>query len=65
MELPLDALEAVVALREELDLLEAEAVREARLRGATWERIAQALAVTRQAAHLRHVKADGGTREAD
>jgi DNA invertase Pin-like site-specific DNA recombinase len=61
---PLDALEAILVLRRELDSLEGEMVRTARELGATWEMIARALGVSRQAAYLRHGK-DEGKRKAD
>ena len=65
MELPIEALEAIVELRRSLEGLEREAVSSARARGATWEQIASALGVTRQAAFLRHrdarTRADEGS----
>jgi hypothetical protein len=44
-------LAAIVALRELLDQLEALQVASARAHGWTWERIAQALGITRQSVH--------------
>jgi DNA polymerase III delta prime subunit len=63
LELPLEALEAIVDLRKALEDLEAAAVSSARARGATWEQIASVLGVTRQAAFLRHRDAGRGTDE--
>jgi len=54
---PEDALAAVVALRVMADRLERKAVRHAVEQGWTWAQIAQALGVTRQAAHKRHAAA--------
>ena len=48
-------LAAIVALRDLLDQLEALQVQAARSRGWTWERIAAALGVSRQAVHKRYV----------
>lgn len=48
-----DALAAVLALREMADALEARAVQAALRQGWSWALIAQALGVTRQAAHKR------------
>jgi len=51
---PDDALRAVTAMRGELDRLEREAVACARVAGASWSTIADALSITRQAAQKRH-----------
>ena len=51
---------AVIALRRLADRLEREAVDVALDRGWTWAQIAQALGVTRQAAHKRHSKRPRG-----
>lgn len=51
-----DAFAAVVALRRLADRLERATVARAVADGWTWERIAQALGVTRQAAHKRHAR---------
>ena len=51
---PADALAAVVALRLMADKLERKAVRKALEQGWTWAQIAEALGVTRQAAHKKH-----------
>lgn len=51
---PATALAAVVALRRLADRLERAAVAEAIRQGWTWAQIAEALGVTRQAAHKRH-----------
>jgi hypothetical protein len=53
MQLPLTALEAIVAIRRCLDELEREAVDGALERGATWQMIADTLGVTKQAANQR------------
>jgi hypothetical protein len=47
-------LAAIVALRELLDQLEALQVASARAHGWTWERIAQALGITRQSVHKKY-----------
>jgi DNA invertase Pin-like site-specific DNA recombinase len=50
---PDDALAAVVALRRMADTLERQAVRAAIDQGWSWARIAQALGISKQAAHKR------------
>ena len=50
---PEEALAAVVALRRLADLLERKAVRAALAQGWSWAKIAQALGVSKQAAHKR------------
>jgi DNA invertase Pin-like site-specific DNA recombinase len=50
---PDDALAAVVALRRMADNLERQAVRAAIDQGWSWSRIAQALGISKQAAHKR------------
>lgn len=51
---PEEALAAVVALRVMADRLEKQAVKNALSQGWTWAQIAEALGVTRQAAHKKH-----------
>ncbi|HJP71980.1 MAG TPA: helix-turn-helix domain-containing protein [Candidatus Limnocylindria bacterium] len=51
---PAAALAAVIGLRRLADRMEREAVQRAVDEGWTWQQIAQALGVTRQAAHKRH-----------
>jgi transcriptional regulator with GAF, ATPase, and Fis domain len=51
---PAEALAAVVALRRLADRLERAAVARAIEEGWTWAQVAEALGVTRQAAHKRH-----------
>ena len=51
---PEEALAAVVALRLMADRLERQAVKKALSQGWTWAQIAEALGVTKQAAHKRH-----------
>jgi Clp amino terminal domain, pathogenicity island component len=51
---PDDALRAITVLRGELDRLERDAVACARVAGASWSTIADALSITRQAAQKRH-----------
>jgi DNA-binding NarL/FixJ family response regulator len=51
---PEEALAAVVSLRRMADRLEYAAVARALADGWTWQQIAEALGVTRQAAHKRH-----------
>jgi hypothetical protein len=53
---PADALAAVVALRRLADQLEYDAVARAVEQGWTWAQVAEALGVTRQAAHKKHAK---------
>ena len=52
-ELPLAALQAIAELRPRLAELEQAAVQAAREKGATWEEIATAMGITRQAAQMR------------
>ncbi|WP_077959918.1 hypothetical protein [Ensifer adhaerens] len=61
---PDEALAAVVALRRLADSIERQAVRSALRQGWSWARIAQALGITKQAAHKRlsDVAADNGSR---
>jgi len=51
---PATAIAAVIALRRLADRMERAAVDAAVAQGWTWQQIAQALGVTRQAAHKRH-----------
>jgi CRP-like cAMP-binding protein len=51
---PLNALETVVELRTCLDQIERRAVESARERGATWEDIATAVGVSRQAIYQKY-----------
>jgi transcriptional regulator with GAF, ATPase, and Fis domain len=51
---PGDALAAALALRELADQIERKAVRQAIEDGWTWAQIAEALGVTKQAAHKKH-----------
>lgn len=51
---PAEALAAVVALRRMADKLERKAIIRALDQGWTWAQIAEALGVSRQAAHKRH-----------
>lgn len=51
---PLAALTATARLRVELERVEAVHVRRARTRGLTWEQVAGALGVSRQAVHKKH-----------
>ncbi|MCU7928294.1 MAG: helix-turn-helix domain-containing protein [Candidatus Thiodiazotropha sp. (ex Dulcina madagascariensis)] len=51
---PDEALAAVVALRVMADRLERKSVEKAIEQGWTWAQVAEALGVTRQAAHKRH-----------
>ena len=53
---PGEGLAAVVALRQLADRLEATQVERAIRDGWTWNRIAEALGVTRQAVHKKHAK---------
>lgn len=51
---PEDALAAVVALRHMAEQLERKAVKEAISQGWSWSQVAEALGVSKQAAHKRH-----------
>lgn len=65
---PAAAMAAVTALRRLADRLEREAVDRAVALGWSWAQIAQALGVTRQAAHKRHanrIRRQGGPRLED
>ena len=53
---PAEALAAVVTLRRLADRLELAAVQSAIDQGWSWAQVAQALGVTRQAAHKRHAR---------
>ena len=56
-DMPEEALAAVVALRLMADRLERATVKKAIAQGWTWAQIAEALGVTKQAAHQRHANA--------
>lgn len=51
---PIEALNAIAELRKELDRVESATVRSARNRGASWQLIAIALGVTKQAVHKKY-----------
>lgn len=51
---PGDAMAAALALRELADQVERKAVRQALADGWTWAQIAEALGVSKQAAHKKH-----------
>lgn len=51
---PMIALRALTVLRHDLALLEARHVRAARDEGWSWQQIAEALGVSKQAAHKKH-----------
>jgi transcriptional regulator with GAF, ATPase, and Fis domain len=53
---PAEALAAVVALRRLAEQLERAAVARAMEQGWTWAQVAEALGVTRQAAHKKHAR---------
>jgi transcriptional regulator with GAF, ATPase, and Fis domain len=53
---PAEALAAVVALRRLAEQLERAAVARAVEQGWTWAQVAEALGVTRQAAHKKHAR---------
>jgi Clp amino terminal domain, pathogenicity island component len=55
-ESPIDGLRAVSELRSGLERLEADYVEEAVTSGLPWSRVAEALGVSRQAAHKRHAR---------
>lgn len=62
---PAEGIAAVIALRRLADRLEREAVDLAIARGWTWAQVAQALGVTRQAAHKRHARRQRSGRNED
>lgn len=53
---PADGLAAVLALREMADLLEDSSVEQAIRAGWSWAQVAEALGVTRQAVHKKHLR---------
>jgi hypothetical protein len=53
---PREGLEAVVALRQTLEVLEAAQVENAFLAGWSWAQIAEVLGVSKQAVHKKHAK---------
>src|SRR4051812_29659673 len=53
---PGERLRAICALRDELDALEADAVRIAIGAGQSWSQVAEALGISKQSAHRRHAK---------
>jgi transcriptional regulator with GAF, ATPase, and Fis domain len=53
---PAAAIAAVIALRRLADQLERQAVERAIAAGWSWAQVAQALGVTRQAAHKKHAR---------
>jgi biotin operon repressor len=53
---PADGLAAVMALREMADLLEDRSVEQAIRAGWSWAQVAEALGVTRQAVHKKHLR---------
>ena len=54
LDIPVGAIESLVELRLLLEAVERDAVVAARVRGATWDQIGNALGISRQAAYLRH-----------
>jgi hypothetical protein len=62
---PLEALESVIHLRRALDTIETRAVEIARERGATWDDIAEAAGVTRQAMYQKHRNGRRNSHSAD
>ncbi len=60
---PADALAAVGALRRLADRVEAAAVERALAEGWTFSQIAEALGVTKQAVHKKHVRRPAGQTE--
>ena len=51
---PIEALQAIAKLRKELDRVEGIAARRARVAGASWQLIAFALGISRQAVHKKY-----------
>lgn len=62
---PAVGLRAVAALRRLLERLEAVQVRNARVQGWSWQEIADALGVSRQAVHKKHAGRRGFRRTRD
>jgi DNA invertase Pin-like site-specific DNA recombinase len=62
---PLEALEAVVSIRRRLDDVERDAVTTARAKGATWDDIAAAIGVTRQAVYQKYRNNSHGSARRD
>ena len=60
LDLPLLALREIQEIREELDRLEIAHIESARAKGASWEDVAEALGITRQALQQR-MKARGSS----
>jgi DNA-directed RNA polymerase specialized sigma24 family protein len=60
LDLPFSAFQAITGLRSELERLEWAAIQSARQKGATWDEIASALGVSRQALHQRLRRARPG-----
>jgi hypothetical protein len=60
LDMPTDGLRTVVATRATLERIEELLVREARRSGCSWTEIGDALGVSRQAAHARHVRSSSG-----
>jgi DNA-binding NarL/FixJ family response regulator len=60
---PADGLAAVVALRRLADRLEDAEVERALADGWTWEQVAEALGVSRQAVHKKHARRLSGRRD--
>ncbi|MGY1687239.1 helix-turn-helix domain-containing protein [Geodermatophilus sp. SYSU D00867] len=58
---PAVGLRGVRALRELADRLEGLQVAAARRRGWSWQQVADALGVTRQAVHKKHARSSGAT----
>ena len=56
LDAPADGLAAVMALRELTDALEDASVEQAIAAGWTWAQVAEALGVTRQAVHKKHLR---------
>jgi hypothetical protein len=64
VERPAEALKALAALKGELDALEEILVHNALAAGWTWKRIAEALGVSKQAAHKKHARRSRGAPDA-
>lgn len=58
----LQILKRVAATRRQLDELERQAVEQARSSGATWQQVANALGISRQAAHEKHASRPAGSK---
>jgi DNA invertase Pin-like site-specific DNA recombinase len=60
---PIEALQAIASLRKELDRAEAVAARRAHNAGASWQLVAFALGISRQAVHKKYGRSSAPSRK--